>query len=622
MMSRYGIDAMRHKIFKLLQGEPLTEASCHGKHNWWLHSRLGAWDHAVWAPKRFQDSHIASAAQYRKSDMLETQMGWWAPRGPSQIAHGHFLDDMEYFACKNLGLDSASSIQGVNVSYAPLSCYIEQQITLLGWYDHLRLARYFDAQTIARITPPGAEFRLRQDDDGNWRFTPVASMIHRFTRPDDRWLCTNPYPSQPLSFRLEALQAAAPYTAPEAVTLIAADEFKTLKTSTANGNVKLELQAETQDTRGTAHNLRLLATNQGATSSGAWARAMLEFPDPYRNLGKSAAFGVWVKGDGQGALLNIQLGTPREYMHATSDHYVKLNFSGWRYVELLPRERDVDQMHNYLWPYGGAYTIYRTPLDMAHISHLAVYLNDLPSGKKVEVVLSPIMAVPAHKVQIADPVIALNGQELPLPFTMTSGDFIELEPDGQCTHFDERGFPLTRIALFANQDHPLSRAGENQLEFKCTQPTNGNGRAELTLNFFGEKFGSRNVAAHIDRKYMRREYVMPFPVIAPDNAPETIALSVRPKEQAHLEVEIWGSVTAPTLAWGDTLLRFPVEIKEKQRLICRDGQTWKLLDASRKLIGEGSLAKPIPPLGSGRHVITFSSEARNQPIVKLVKVYK
>ena len=80
MMSRYGIDYMRHAIFKRLQGEVLAEASCHGAHNWWFHSRIGAWDHPVWAAKRFQDLHVASAASSRDADLLEPQMGWWAPR--------------------------------------------------------------------------------------------------------------------------------------------------------------------------------------------------------------------------------------------------------------------------------------------------------------------------------------------------------------------------------------------------------------------------------------------------------------------------------------------------------------------------------------------------------------
>lgn len=618
MMSRYGIDVMRHKIFKRLQGQPLAEASCHGAHNWWLHSRLGAWDHPVWAPKRFQDKHIATSAMYRDSDLLEPQMGWWAPRGPTAIGRGHFLDDMEYFACKNLGLDSASSIQGINVSHAPLPLYIEQQITLLGWYEHLRLARYFDAPTIERIAVPGAEFRLRQAADGTWLFTPLVMHTHRFTHPQAHWSCNNPYPTQPLSLRLEALYAAAPYNHAEAVPLLSTNDFPNFTTATASGNVKLDLQTITTNTHNNTHNLRLTAINRSSTSAGAWARAELKFPDPYRNLNNSQAFALWVKGDGSGALLNIQLGTPREYMHATSDHYVTLDFTGWRYVELLPRERDVAHLQDNVWPYGGAYTIYRTPLNMRHISHLSLYLNALPPGANVEVTLTPINAMPTRKITFAAPCITLNDQSITLPYTLTSGDFVELEPDGYCTHFNEQGLPLARQSLAAPY---MVKGGSNHFSFACPPATNGTPRAELSLNFFGEKFGTQNPKSRIDRTYMRHEYAMPLAITTPDNAPEIFTLAVRPQERARLEIEISGAVLEPTLAWADHTVRFPVEIKESQRLLCRDGKTWQLLDAKRQLCGSGTLPSPIPLLDGGSHQITFTSRTRTQPIIKLLKVY-
>jgi len=82
MMSRYGIDYMRHAIFKRLRGDVLVESSWHGAHNWWFHSRIGAWDHATWAVKRFHDVHIDYVAKVRDKYLLEPQMGWWAPRQP------------------------------------------------------------------------------------------------------------------------------------------------------------------------------------------------------------------------------------------------------------------------------------------------------------------------------------------------------------------------------------------------------------------------------------------------------------------------------------------------------------------------------------------------------------
>ncbi len=183
MRSRYGIDAMRWAIFKRLHGG-VTEGSEWGHNSWWIHSRLGAWDHPVWAMKQFHDQHIQLASRFRLSDLLEPQLGWWAPRGPAAIARGHFPDEMEYFAAKNLSIDGPMSIQGVSVASRPWNARLEELFTILGWYERLRLARYFDAATLEQIAGPGREFRLRQNVAGQWQLTPAHLAKHRIV---PRW---------------------------------------------------------------------------------------------------------------------------------------------------------------------------------------------------------------------------------------------------------------------------------------------------------------------------------------------------------------------------------------------------------------------------------------------------
>jgi len=625
MMSRYGIDAMRHKIFSRLKGDPLIEASAHGEHNWWFHSRLGAWDHPVWAAKRFQDKHIETAARYRDSDLLEPQMGWWAPRQPSAQARGHFLDEMEYFAAKNLGLDAAMSIQGVNVSRAPLPFHIENQFTLLGWYEHLRLARYFDTQTVARIAVPGDEFRLRQERDGAWRFIPVTMLAHRVSalgNGSENWGVVNPFAEQPLSVRIEALYAVAPYDSPKRVPLADATDFAAFKADTASAAIALDLSEEAEDVKGGVRNLRLRASNKGASRRGAWARAVLTFAAPYRNLGGAGAFGLWVKGDGSGALLNLQLGTPREFMHALSDHYVTLDFTGWRYVELLARERDVERMNSYVWPYGGAYDIYRNPLDVAHISQVALYLNDLPAGGTADVTVSPVMALPVQSATLKTPVLEVNGKTLVLPFTLASGDFAELEPDGLCTHFSDRGEPLARVRYDGAEGRPPVRAGANALRFDCGRPQGVSARAEITLNAFGTPFGTLNPARKIGWRHLAREYEMTRLFLASNDVEHASwEVAVRPGEKAALEIELCGAMKDPVLTVGGQALRFPVTLKSGQRLQCRDRRTWTVLDASRATLSSGRLEARVPMLAAGANRVSFACEAPDRAQVKLVKVY-
>jgi len=599
MMSRYGIDFMRHAIFKRLHGEVLVEASEWGTHNWWFHSRLGAWDHSVWAAKRFQDLHIASDAKFRNADLLEPQMGWWAPRAPTTQARGHFLDEMEYFAAKNLGLDSAMSIQGVNVTRQPLPFHIEKQMTVLGWYERLRLARYFDTQTVARVAVPGDEFRLRQDRDGAWKFTPVKMSTHRINR-SERWTIQNPFAEQPLSARIEALYSVAPYDSPKRICVT---DFAAFRPSTASPSVTLRLEQVVGDS-----NLCLRAENKGATRRGAWAKAGLAFASPYRNISGTGALGVWVKGDSKGALLNIQLRSPREYMHGLSDHYVTLDFTGWRYVELLLRERDVEQMTNYQWPYGTGYSVYRTGVDMAHISELNLYLNNLPPGESTEVVISPIMALAVQPAELKNPALTVNGDTLTLPVTLKSGDFLELEPTGDCAHYNDKG---DLLALVRPTAAPALRPGENTVTFNCA-------RAEVTLNAFGTPFGTLNPRRQIGWKHLAREYEMPRWITAPTEWD----LPVRPGEKARLEIELTGGMDTPVLTVNGRELRFPVTMKPGEKLTCRDQRHWVVTDAKRKTIAKGNLAAAPPVLKGGLNHVAFTCATPDHAQVKLIKVYE
>ena len=160
---------------------------------------------------------------------------------------------MEYFAAKNLGLDAAMSIQGVNVSRQPLGFHIEKQFTVLGWYEQLRLARYFDAQTVARVAVPGDEFRLRQDRDGAWQFTPVKMSAHRISalgNGSERWTSRNPFAEQPAGrpHRGALLRGAVRQLRSASASTDFAD-LAAFRRTTSSAAVSLRLEEATGDTR-------------------------------------------------------------------------------------------------------------------------------------------------------------------------------------------------------------------------------------------------------------------------------------------------------------------------------------------------------------------------------------
>lgn len=668
MRSRYGIDAMRWAIFERLSGG-VTEASEWGHNSWWFHSRLGAWDHPVWAMKQFHDAHIRLVSRFRMSDLLEPQLGWWAPRGPSEFARGHFPDEMEYFAAKNLSIDGPMSIQGVHATGRPWNARMEEQLTILGWYERIRLARYFDESTLERLREPGSEFRLRMDDHGAWKLTPAHFAKHRVSRGNsdasqepaaaqvesmrqDQWTTENPSQSQPLRLRLEALYSLAAYDDAQATVLADFADLEKLNNRRNAAGVESQLELETDDVRGAGHSLRFLATNSGDTSRGAWSQIGTTYEHPYFSILPGDALGLWVKGDGSGALLNIQLRTPREHLGGLSDHYVDLDFIGWRYVELLLRERDAERSSDYVWPYvvgNGSHAVYRNNLDRAHVSEVNLFLNEIPAKGQVDILLSPIHSLASRKVDLSNPSLQVGSHSITFPVAMQSGQYIELESADDCVLYDERGELLQRFRPQADT-FPILAHGSNSLRFACTASPETSARAEITVISLGTPFGDSRDPSEINWRRLEREYDIPRVVTrldAVDNVWSIAARRVGSNDQTShlgplLEIEVVvekldehlvdGKASGeaayldnPTLTIGDTAVQFPVRLAEGQRLICRDQRHWQVVNVDGEEVAAGEVdgifPSPIP--GANRIELDFENAFSDQVrlLVKTAKVY-
>jgi len=653
MRSRFGIDTMRWKIFQRLHGG-VTEASCWGHNSWWIHSRLGAWDHPVWAVKQFHDQHISQAGRFRKSDLLEPQLGWWAPRGPSNIARGHFPDELEYFGAKNLSIDGPMSIQGVNVSSRPWNARLEEQFTILGWYERMRLARYFDEPTLQRVGEPGKDFRLRLNAAGQWQFTPAQLAKHRVSglgNGSERWTVENPFAAQPLRARLEALYSVAPYDDAQATVLADFADLDALNNRSNAKGVNARIEVETQDVKAGGRSLRFRAANSSGNARGAWAQIGTVYEHPYFSMLPGEALGLWVKGDGSGALLNVQIRSPREYHGCTSDHYVDLDFTGWRYVELLLRERDAERMSDYVWPYhggGGSHAVYRNAVDRQHISQVNLLLNEIPAGGEVDILVSPVHSLPTRRAELANPSLELGGTNVTFPVTLQSGQYLELESMEDCVLYDERGELLSRFQPQVAQLPELAE-GQNALRFDCAPPQGLSARAEVTVISLGQPFGNRRADADIDWNQLDREYDIPRIITRADgrdNAWTIVRRADMPSERQgsspSLEIEIallqlgqaekpaeaaadGDHLDTPTLTIGDRSVRFPARLTAGQRLLCRDQATWRILNADGTQAASGQLADPFPTLSPGTNPVKLDFPSQPAPnfrvVVKTVKVY-
>ena len=567
MFSAYGEAWMRHRIIGACaaDGRPvLNEDSCTGSdQSWWFHSRLGAWDDTHWAPKRFHDRHIAQMKrqQVREGNFLELQMGWWQPTCSPAYMRPHMVDDIEYYAAKNTGLDASMSIAGIDVSKKTMSFHHARQMTVLGWYEHARRARAFDPAVVKLFGREGAEFRLRQDATGEWTVSPLVEERHKFSSADPSvWRPT--LKSDRVALRVHALYAGRPYEDADALTWLSSKDIPNFKFRTANVQVGLSVEAGRDAQYGDVMKVR--ASNAGASSRGAWAMAENAF-EPFRDLKGFRVIRARIRGDGSGAVLNFQLTKPRVHGDAFSEHYVKLDFTGWKEVEMPVRERDAEDYDKYVWPYNGYAEVFHRWLNFLQIGAFNLIVNEIPAGGKVDVEIADVRLVNQVASRSGGRALAVNGVRHEIPFEMATGSFAELE-DGVWTHYADNGEPLARV----RETEPVRwKRGVNEISYEG--PSAGPGvasRAEVDLFVLDEPrsaFMARPTKGW--GKHLSYEAVEPVVFEPAKGFAELPPVRMRPGESASVEAWVYGPCKPCVIALGDVSADVPALEAGARRLV-------------------------------------------------------
>ncbi|MDD4017370.1 MAG: hypothetical protein PHV28_05440 [Kiritimatiellae bacterium] len=618
LVDRRKQDKMMRKIISRLRASPVIEASDWSTHNWWQHSRVGAWDSPYFDAKRFIDDHVRSVAWSRDAEFLGAQMGWWSIRNACPHFRGLFSDENEYFSSRVAGMDATMSVTGLDVNKKPLTFYRGNMLTVMGWYERFRLARAWADGVQEKMNAERAEFRLRQDAQGLWTLASVTTVIQRVkgTLPgSETWradFSQTGFAPRTADVRVEAFYVPGDFSAKNPLVLFDPASEEGVTASSAS-NVVFRTARATDPARGAV--LRLHAENKGTPRNGSWTCVERVF-SPHASPGGSRAMGFWVQGDGSGAILNFQLNGAREYGGTVSDHFVKLDFTGWRYVDFVMREREAEEALRWKWEASRSSRRFRSILNMNHLYSVAFLLNSIPPGREVNIALSEARMFRDTRVTLDKPVLAVNGEKHPVPFALVSGDFAELE-EGVWRHYREDGTLLAEAAAA-----PLSLSpGINEFRFAAG---GGNGlRAEVTVFAKGAPFPAlRTDLGAAQRQLLSCEPALDLFYAPSRGADGKTLLKMRPSERAALEIEILGPVEHPVLTLGAARVVFPASLKEGDRLFCRDGRNWRVTDAERRERAKGVLAVPVPSVsGVVEAALSSAAPASAAASLKLVKLY-
>jgi hypothetical protein len=391
---------------------------------------------------------------------------------------------------------------GIDPASFATSAAARRLAEIIRRYETLRHEGHFPEHVKARLREPGAEFRLEQCPEAKWRLRRTAYARHRIEVLDGRsdlWRVRNEFGLQPIRLRIEALMSAAPYDDPDSVRLadftdaaefpesaaadgVAADLFSSddqVRIGTVSGmfcawrtRVPPRLLRRASRFSSTDHGVRV-----GAGSDVAWAKAGKTFQPPL-DLGDRQALGMWIHGDGRGEILNVQTRSPEHVSGGIGDHYVVIDFRGWRYFELV--ETEGERVDDYGWPYSGQlYWIYREMVDYARLGSLSLWFNNIPPDGKVTCSLSPIKALRLVKATLRNPAITVGRHTLTFPVDIESGSYLELGSPDDCRLYDSQGAAVCDVKPMG--DAPLLEAGLNELRFTCEPPDGVRARVRVTV---------------------------------------------------------------------------------------------------------------------------------------------
>lgn len=471
------------EIFNRLQKPALVEMSTFHHHLWYIRSRYCAWDHPNRAHKAFIDLHLADNLRNRRM-FMPGEFGWWALKSWTG-AQGErtFPDDVEYLMGKCLGTDTGMAMMGIDPSNVDKIPALPGLADIIRRYEDLRHSGQVPESIKEQLRRPGTEFVLNGDLASGWQFRPAVYAKHRVEAGDwsRAWTLHHGLARQQPGIRIEALMSAAPYEAPGSLLVSDFTKPEAFAKTSAAGNFQVEWSSSRECVQAGGTSGLYAATNPGKTPRGAWTRAEQGF-DPPLDLSKNQALGLWVFGDGQQEVLNLQLRSPQHLSHGIGDHYIPIDFQGWRYFELI--EPEGERFADYDWPYGGHYAIYRESVNYRQVASLGLWFNNLPPGQRAACSLSPVRAMPLVSTKLTRPAIALGGKRIVFPLEIESGCYLEFRPPADCQLFGPDGQPIRKVV--PEGEVPWLEPGGNELRFDCGAEPGVSPRANVTVISFGE----------------------------------------------------------------------------------------------------------------------------------------
>lgn len=411
-------------------------------------------------------------------NLLTGDVGWFAAHVYSPSTDAVTPDEVMLLCLKAVGGKAPISFQ-INCNDLWANKRMPEMLAIIRTCDEIKRRDYFSAEVCKALAEPFAEHVLEATAEGGLVVRPLTfgppRVVDAGRMATNEWAWENPHADQGPWVRIRARTRLAEYGAEENIVLADfADGVPFQPDGTASADLTQSVDPSPEKTPNGSSAFCYRAHN-GATSRSGWCCLSSALPQVI-DLSEHRRLALWVRAEGKGGILNVQLAD----RHGFRDHYIALDYTGWKYHELDPPE--AERFWDYQWPYSFVDLMY-WHFQYSSVKGINLLYNDLPPGTEVACLVGRIEALREYENPVVSPALELGGQKLAFPVALQPTEYLELDWDGVCRHFERNGGLLGDVRP---QGALRLAKGANQVRFTCGGGENTSTRAEVTLATRGE----------------------------------------------------------------------------------------------------------------------------------------
>ncbi|MDD3587255.1 MAG: hypothetical protein PHQ75_08725 [Thermoguttaceae bacterium] len=419
--------------------------------SWYPMSRVGEWDYARRGFQPYFDQHVTTLEKLADRYYLPGHMGWMAlcPSKADTMSMLQcpplFPEDVHYLGTKTFAWDYGLSYLDISLdNTAPLAF---KNGEILNKYCLFQRKHSLTPDQLKLLKAPGKHFILESSasDMRDWYFrrADYSSSLSSLSKKTDGSAFTsfevnNTFASQTPTIRIENRYTAGKPAQDTCIKLIDFDETKAPK----------------------------------AITTGKF--------EPVLNLKKQCAFGLWVYGDGKGQKINVRIDSPPQYVSGHNDHFIDVDFTGWRYFTLIEADNGTRKQENWPKSCGSYFDEYRELVHFAYVSEVNVMVIGPTDGLRFKT----LYALPIETYNLENPTLACDDSKIVFQGVIPSGHYMEWTGGKDAAVCDHVGKEIGRVSV---QGKLLLKPGVSRMTLQGKCDTTHVPHVRTVLGFKGPK---------------------------------------------------------------------------------------------------------------------------------------